>query len=152
MKTLIFLLAVSVSGIMFASESPAPVKAYCFSADLEAGFKDAVAEYVCRELGNRGKKKKSLSIVGRDEAQVFIQFLGTEQVTVSGETTYLLGGYAWNPDQLRTGARTVISIGDYRKGFHAAGMGAQATAGVAWKTEEWIRENREVILQKARKK
>lgn len=157
MKVLTFLFAVLLCVQCFGDEpdktnTPELVKVYCFSEDLEAGFNDDVAEYVCKELGKRGKKKKSLIVVGtREEADAVLQFLGTEHVSTKGEATYFLGGYAWTPDQLKTGARAVLSVGDYKKGFHAAGVNDQATSGVAWKTEEWIRENREAILEKAKK-
>ena len=151
--TAISFLLMALPAFLLADDNKDPelVKVYCFSEDLEAGFKDDTAAFVCRELGKRGEKKKSLRLVeSREEATVFLEFLGTEQSSKAGETTYFGGGYAWRPDQLVTGARTLLTLGGYQKGFHAAGVGAQSTAGVAAKTEKWIRENRDTILEKAK--
>jgi len=154
MRITTFLIAFSLCLPVFAAdEKPELVKVYCFSADLQAGFKDDVAEYVCRELGKRGKKKKSLLLTKtRGAAHVVVEYLGTEHVSKPGETTYVTAGYAWTPDQLKTGAKAILSVDEFTKGFHAAGVGGQATSGIAWKMEEWIRENRDIILEKAKQK
>jgi hypothetical protein len=138
--------------VSFADDNP-PVKVYCFSDDLEAGFQDKSTSYWCNELGKRGAKKKSLALVeDKDSADIRIQYLGTEEIRVQGETTYLLGGYAWTPEQFEKGARAVVTIADYNKGFHATGINFQGPGQVLRDIEKWIRENREVILQKAREK
>jgi hypothetical protein len=153
MKTVIFLLAVSISGTLFASESPAPVKVYCFSADLEAGFKDGDAFFYCKQLSKRGDKKDSLTIVEkRIDAQAIIEYMGVEELTTRGEATYVSYGIAWTPNQDETREVAIINVGDFAKAFSATGINAQAAMGLVRKTEEWIRENREVILEKARKK
>jgi hypothetical protein len=152
MRFLAFLLTIAISGIAFA-EDPELVKVYCFSADLEAGFKDDSAIAWCRILGERGDKKKSLMLVeSQSGANVLIEYLGIEKIQTSGEATYLLGGYAWTPDQTKNGARAVLSVADFKKGFFASGVNFQAPSGLIDKTEKWIRENREVILEKTRKK
>jgi hypothetical protein len=152
MRFLAFLAALAVSGIAFA-EGPDLVKVYCFSADLEAGFKDKPASYWCGELGKRGSKKKSIALTeDKNSADVSVQYLGTEEIRAQGEATYFLGGYAWTPEQFEKGARAVISIADYNKGFHATGINFQGPGQVLRDIESWIRENREVILQKAREK
>jgi len=126
------------------------VKVYCFSEDLEAGFKDETTAYWCKELSKRGEKKHSLVLVNdRSTANVEIKYLGTEEIKTRGEATYLLGGYAWTPDQFAKGARAIITIGEYSKGFHASGIGFQGPGQVLRDIEEWIRENRDTILQKA---
>jgi hypothetical protein len=152
MRFITFLLAIALSGTVLAGERPDPVKAYCFSEDIEAGFKDEKTEYWCKELGKRGGQKKSFVLAEKAVADVAIQYLGTEEIRVQGEATYLLGGYAWTPDQFEKGARAVVTVADYNKGFHASGVGFQGPGQVLRDIEEWIRENREVILQKAREK
>jgi hypothetical protein len=152
MKTLTFLLIIGVSGMAFASESPEIVKVYCFSADLEAGFKDDSAAAWCRILSERGDKKKSIALTeSKADAHVLVEYLGIEKIEAQGDATYLLGGYAWTPNQTKTGARAVITVGDFKKGFFASGINFQAPSGVIEQTESWIRENRETILQKASK-
>lgn len=137
----------------FADESKELVKVYCTSEDLEAGFKDDSAEFFCRELGKRGEKKKSLALSdNRENAEVIVMYLGVEEITTKGETTHLMAGYAWTPDQAKNGARAVITIGGlggFTKGFHATGVNAAAPMGAMRLLENWIRENRETILKKA---
>jgi len=138
--------------IVAADEKDAlePVTVYCFSEDLEAGFKDETATAWCRILGERGEKKKSLAIVeDKQSAHVLVECLGVEKIEAAGETTYLVGGYAWTPDQTKTGARAVITVGDFKKGFFASGIGFRGPSSVINQTEEWIRENRATILEKA---
>jgi hypothetical protein len=154
MKTLAFLLAIGISGIALADDkSVEAVKVYCFSADLEEGFKDDHASYFCKELGKRGKKKKSFVLVnGKDSAHALVQYLGTEEITAIGETTYLVGSYAWTPQQTKSGAKAVVGIGEYTKGFQGTGLNDVALMNCWEKVENWIRANRDTILEKAKKK
>ncbi|MHC4808676.1 MAG: hypothetical protein ACYTBX_20765 [Planctomycetota bacterium] len=152
MKFLAFLLALAISGIAFAEE-PEPVKVYCFSADLEAGFKDGDALFYCKQLSKRGEKKNSLIIVDkRSGAQAIIEYMGVEQLTKRGEATYVNYGIAWTPNQDETREAAIVKIGEFAKAFSGSGINAQAAMELVRKTEKWIRENREVILQKAREK
>ena len=153
MKTLAFLLAIGIFGIAFANDKDAElVKVYCFSADLEAGFSDDSAEYWCKELGKRGSKKKSLALVdSKEDANVLVQYLGTKETTTMGDATYLVGGYAWTPEQTKKGAKAVVAVGDFVKGFHGEGINWQGPGAIMRQIEEWVRENRDTILEKAKK-
>jgi hypothetical protein len=152
MRFLAFLTAFALSGIAFAEE-PEVVKVYCFSADLEAGFKDGGAEYFCKELRSRGEKKNAFILAdNRGNAHVLVQYLGIEKIITQGETTHLVGGYAWTPDQTKNGARAIVGVGEFTKGFHREGTGGTPPYVLSKDIEKWIRENREVILQKANKK
>jgi hypothetical protein len=120
---------------------------------LEAGFKDRFAKTYCVQLGKRGEKKGSLLIIDSPKsADVIIEHLGAEEITERGEATFLTYGIAWTPDVSKNRATAILKIGDFAKAFSADGINAQATDGLIKKTESWIRENREVILQKAREK
>jgi len=137
------------SGNLFAEE-PELVRVYCFSADLEAGFKDSGANYFCRELGKTGEKKGSVVLTKeRALADALVEYLGKEAISTKGETTYLLGGYAWTPDQFKNGVRAVITIDDFSKGFYGEGVNDSAAHSVWTQVETWIRENRAAILEKA---
>ena len=146
----VILLALPAFLLADDKKDPELVKVYCFSEDLQVGFKDKTASYFCKELGNRGSKKKSLVLVDSEQAaNVTVQFLGKERTSAPGETTFVSSGYAWTPDQLKDGARALLSIGDYEKGFYAEGLN-DSTLMLLWnKTEEWLRDNRETILEKA---
>ena len=136
-----------------SADDPQPVKVYCFSADLEAGFRDDSATAWCRIFGERGKKKKSVILTdSKSEAHALVEYLGIEEIESTGETTYFVGGYAWTPDETKIGARAIVAIGDFKKGFFASGTNFQAPSGIIDMAEKWIRENREVILQKAKQK
>lgn len=141
----------SLSSLLYADEpGDARVKVYCFSSDLEAGFKDEKASFFCKELGKDGKEDLVL-VENKKEAHASVQYLGSEQMRVPGETTHLIGGYAWTPDQLKNGVRTVLSIDDFTKGFHGEGIGAAGVYRVLGSIEAWIRDNKEAILAKAKK-
>lgn len=144
--------SVLLAGAAMAADSEL-VDVYCFSDDLEAGFKDETAAYFCKQLGGHGEKKQTLRVVpSADDTHAQIHFLGQERFTEPGEATYLTGGYVWTPDQLKDGARALIVIGDFQKGFYGEGLNDSALV-VLWKQiEEWIRENRETILEKAEQK
>lgn len=135
-----------------APEDPPRIKVYCFSADLEAGFKDKYASYFCKRLGELGEKKGSLRLAEPEETPVVIEFLERKTVETKGESTYIVGGFAWTPDELEHGVRAVLRIGEFAKGFHATGFQDQALNRLWSKIEEWIRENRETILKKAAEK
>lgn len=154
MKTLAFLLAIGISGIGLADEKGVePVKVYCFSADLEAGFKDIDASCYCVELGKRGEKKKSLAIVDeRADAQVIIEYLGAEAFSERGEATFVSYGMAWTPSQAKLKETAIVSVGDFSKSFSSKGVNAQAVLGLVHRSEEWIRENRDTVLEKAKNK
>jgi hypothetical protein len=141
MKTLAFLLAFAISGsIAFAEKPEPPVKVYCFSADLAAGFKDIDASCYCVELGKKGEKKKSLTITNvRETAQITIEYLGSEQFQARGEATYLNYGIAWTPSETKNREAVVLSVGRFSKAFSAEGINAQASGKLVRQTEEWIR-------------
>ncbi len=152
MKAVIFLFAVFLSFQCFADEKPAPVKVYCFSEATEAGFTDEDAGFYCYQLNKRGKKKKSLVVVDeRSDAHVLAEFLGTEQFEARGEATYFNYGLAWTPTQNKNREAAIIKVGDFSKAFTGEGINAQAAGMLIRQTEEWIRENRETILEKAKK-
>lgn len=150
MKMVAFVLLL-VPAIVLADDQPVrTVQIYCSSEDLDAGFKDKIASAFCKELGNQGKKKKSLTLAdGPDNAQAVVRFLGSGTFTKRGETTYVTGGYAWTPDETAHNAAAVVQLDGFSKEFTAEGIGFQATGGVADQVEEWVRENRETILEKA---
>ncbi len=151
MKTLVFILAVAVSGIVFA-EDVELVKVYCSSPDLEAGFKDRGASYFCKELGKLGEKKRSLAVTSeRASADALVNYLGRQPVTRQGETAYHLGGYIWQPSQSADGIRAVVTVGEFQRGFFAEGINDVPLGSVKRQVEEWIRENRATILEKAQK-
>lgn len=151
-KLIVFLLVLFPLSFECFAEDPKPVKVYCFSEDLEAGFKDGTATYFCEQLAKRGKKKESITLVDLDAAHAKVNFLGRESIDAKGETTYFLGGYAWTPDQAKQGARAVVQVADFTKGFYASGVNDAALLNLWEKVEIWIRENRETILEKASKK
>jgi hypothetical protein len=154
MKTLVFLLAISISGISLADDKVAElVKVYCFSADLQAGFKDGDALFYCKQLGKRGDKKKSLELVtDRDSAEVLAHYMGVEEYQERGEAAYLNYGIAWTPTQDKTRETAIIKVGTFAKAFSGSGINAQAAMSIVRQTEEWIRENRGTIMEKAKKK
>jgi hypothetical protein len=150
----ICLILVWIAPLAAADEKSADlVKVYCFSDALEAGFKDNSAKYFCKELGKRGEKKQSLSIADeRNNAHAVVQYLGKEEIIARGEASYIVGGYAWTPDQYKNGVRAILSVGDFSKGFYGEGVNDSA-AFLVWKNiEKWIRENRATILEKASQK
>jgi len=152
MRILTIAVIFAACGMVFA-QKPEPIKVYCFSADLEAGFKDDSATAWCRIFGERAEKKKSIVLVDdKKDAHALVEYLGIEKIDTSGETTYFVGGYAWTPDETKTGARAIVTVGEFKKGFFASGTNFQAPSGVIDMAESWIRENREVILQKAKQK
>ena len=126
------------------------VKVYCFSEAMEAGFVDKGIGF-CKEITKRGTKKKSLvRVESRDEAHMLVEFLSAETVTTRGETTYASSGVAWTPDTEINVRRAHVIVGDFAKEFSSKGINAQAMAGLIHQVEEWIRENRENILEKAK--
>ena len=125
-------------------KDPELVKVYCFSEEIEAGFKDDFATYFCKELGKRGDKKSSLVLEkDRTTADVIVQFTSSEPATVQGTTTFASSGYAWTPERVKVGSRAVVTVGDFAKEFHTS------KGEPSWRVEEWIRNNRETILKKA---
>ena len=52
---------------------------------------------------------------------------------------------------LKNGDRAVLSMGDYIKGFYGEGVNDSAPMGVMYDIEEWIRDNKDAILAKAKK-
>jgi hypothetical protein len=152
MKLIVFLFSILLSFQCFADD-PEPVGVYCFSGALEAGFKDIDANFYCVQLGKRGEKKKSLAIVeSRGEADLVTEFLGAEQFKSRGEATYLNYGIAFTPDLTKNREAAIISVGGFSKAFSSEGINASAAMGLVRQVEEWIRENRETILDKAKKK
>jgi len=136
--------------MVYAQDEPAErVKVYCFSADLEAGFKDEVASFFCSKFE---EDDDWLILTDKESAQVTVEFLGIQEITAPGNTTYLLGGYAWTPDQHKNGVRSVLSIGDFKKGFYGEGINAVAIQRNQAFVSVWIRDNREAILAKAKGK
>lgn len=155
MKALTFLSITTflLSAQCFASDMPEPVKVYCFSADLEAGFKDKGAVYFCGQLNKRGTKKGSLSVVdSKDDAFITVNYLGRKSITKQGEATYFVGRYAWTPEQMQDGIRAVVAVGDFTKGFYAEGINDVPLSSVKDQIEAWIRDNRETIMKKAHEK
>ena len=150
--TAISFILMALPAFLFADDNKDPelVKVYCFSEDLEAGFKDKVAHAFCREVTKNGKKKKSLVDADRESSHVVVQFLGSGKFVQRGETTFVSGGYAWTPDATVNNASAVAVVVDFAKRFSAEGTGFQAVGGVADQVEEWIRENRDTILEKAK--
>ena len=153
MKAILSILLILVFVSPALADDVESVTAYCSSEALEAGFKDRPASFFCEELGKRGAKKKSFSITQtRESAGVVIQFLAKESISERGEATYLIGGYAWTPDQIKTGVRAVVSVGKFNKGFHGKGVNDAAYVDLRDQVESWIRENRATILEKASQK
>lgn len=74
-KLIVFLLVLFPLSFECFAEDPKPVKVYCFSEDLEAGFKDGTATYFCEQLAKRGKKKESITLVDLDAAHAKVNFL-----------------------------------------------------------------------------
>ncbi len=151
--TAISFILLALSAFLLADDKKDPelVKVYCFSEDTEAGFEDKGATYFCKELVKRGKKKGSLEVIESMElAHVAVKYLGVETIPAADRTTFLMGGYAWTPAQYQNGARAVLSIGSFSKGFHGTGVNDVALASCWTQTEEWIRENRDTILEKAK--
>jgi hypothetical protein len=147
MKFLAFLLALAISGIAFAEE-PEPVKVYCFSADLEAGFKDKLGSWFCETLEKRGRKKKSVTFADRQNADVIMEYIGMEKLgTKSDGTTLYSRGIAVSGEKNVNRCESKMTIGDYEKIFTSGHHSDMVNT-----IESWIRENREVILQKAREK
>ena len=152
MRILTIAVIFAAYGMAFA-QKPEPIKVYCFSADLEAGFKDGNALFYCKQLAKQGQKKKSLAIVeDKSTAHAIVEYMGVEQLTSRGEATYLNYGIAWTPNQDETREAAIIKVGEFAKDFSGSGINAQAAMELVRKTESWIRENREVILQKAKQK
>ncbi len=152
MKTLTFLLIIAVSGIAFAAQ-PGLVKVYCFSEDSEAGFKDGHALFFCKQLEKQGGKKKSLVLVdSRDTAHMTAQFVSAEEFSERGEATFVNYGLAWTPSTSKNRRTAIIKVGDFAKALSGEGINAKAAMRLIRKTECWIRENRDTILQKANKK
>ena len=151
--TAISFLLLALPAFLFADDNKDPelVKVYCFSDETEAGFKDFPAIFFCKELSKRGANKKSLvSVESRDEAHVIAEFLSADEVTARGETTYVGSGMAWTPDTEINVRRARVIVGDFSKEFSGEGINASATWELIVRTEEWIRENRENILEKAK--
>lgn len=152
MKIVVFMLLTFLCFQCFADE-PTPVAVYCTSPDTEAGFKDANAIGWCKQFAKEGDKKGSFTIVtDKAKAAVVVEYLGIEEIRTEGEATYFYGGYTWRPDQTKAGARATVSIGDFKKGFFGSGINFQGPGFVIRQIESWIRENREAILEKAKKK
>jgi hypothetical protein len=146
MKTLAFLAAIAVSGIAFAEE-PELVKVYCFSADLEAGFKDKITTWFCEMLEKRGKKKGSLLLVDKGNAEIAVEYLATDKKTTNSGTVLYSGGIAVAGQRTVSTSAINIVVGDFEKAFDGKHPSDSAN-----EIESWIRENRKTILQKARKK
>ncbi len=147
------LLSLLVIAPVLADEKPVElVKVYCFSEALEAGFKDIDGNFYCYQLNKRGVKKKSLTVVDeRPDAHVIAEFLGAEQFESRGEATYFNYGIAWTPSQNKNIEAAIIKVGDFSKAFSSEGINAGAAVALMLQTEEWIRENRETVLEKAKK-
>jgi hypothetical protein len=154
MRYLVFFLYVFFSPIFsLADEKPEPVKVYCFSETLEAGFKDGHALFFCTQLSKQGDKKKSLVLVdSKDSADVMAQFMNAEEFAERGEATYVGYGLAWTPSTNKNRRTAIIKVGDFIKPFSGEGINAQAAMSLVRNTEKWIRENRDTILEKANKK
>ena len=133
-------------------KDPELVKVYCFSEQMEAGFEDVPAMSFCQHLNKRGTKKKSLTRVNvrDDDADVVIHFVEADTVTKRGESTFINYGLAWTPDETLNRRSVIVSVGSFAKPFSAEGVNAQATGRLVRKVEEWIRNNRENILEKAK--
>jgi hypothetical protein len=153
MKVLTFLSIIHLSIQCFAGDTPEPVKVYCFSDALEAGFKDAAGKTFCVQLGKQGEKKNSLTLVeSRESADVIAHFVSAEEITERGEAIYFNYGIAWSPNQTKNRRTTVVKVGDFAKDFSGTGINASATYVLIKRVESWIRENRETILAKRQKK
>ncbi len=141
----------ALPAFLFADDNKDPelVKVYCFSEAMEAGFVDKGIGF-CKEINKRGTKKKSLvRVESRDEAHMLVEFLGAEEVTTRGESTYVSSGMAWTPDSTANVRRARVIVGDFAKEFTGEGINAQAMYELIDRTEEWIRNNRNTILEKA---
>ncbi|MHC4744565.1 MAG: hypothetical protein ACYS8Z_21840 [Planctomycetota bacterium] len=138
-----------------ADENTEPVKVYCFSADLEAGFTDEIAEEMCRAISKRGKKKKSLMLTDVADAQIVVEFIGITGESVveeAGQKFVPYAGSVWEAEKKERTLAATLTVGDYTKQFIRSSTGEAVASGLGSEIEEWIRENREVILQKAREK
>ncbi len=149
--TILFLALLPLAA--FAADGDELVKVYCFSDDLEAGFKDIPASAFCAELQKRGNKKSSLECVeSRNIAHATVHFVGAETLRKRGEAIYINYGIAWNP-AININRRTaIISVRGFSKEFIGEGVNASASATLIKKLEEWIRENKDTILKKAKDK
>ena len=148
--TAISFLLLALPAFLLADDKKDPelVKVYCFSEEMEAGFGDW-GDGFCKQVAKRGTKKKSLvRVESREEAHMLVEFLSAETVTTRGETTYVGSGMAWTPDTEINVSRARVIVGDFSKEFSGEGINASATWELIVKTEEWIRENRETILEK----
>ncbi len=153
--TAISFLLLVLPAFLFADDNKDPelVKVYCFSEEMEAGFSGDGGALFCKEINKRGTKKKSLiRVESRDEAHMLVEFLGAEEVTTRGESTYVSSGMAWTPDGTANVRRARVIVGDFAKEFTGQGINAQAMGRLIRKVEEWIRNNRENILEKAQAK
>ncbi len=151
--TAISFLLLVLPAFLFADDNKDPelVKVYCFSEAMEAGFEDAYDSTFCIELAKRGKKKKSLvRVESRDEAHMLAEFLSADEVTTRGETTYVSSGMAWTPDTEINVRRARVIVGDFSKEFSGQGINAQAAGELIRNVEKWIRENRDMIIEKAK--
>jgi len=154
MKTLTFMVIIAVSGIAFAGQ-PEPLKVYCFSMDIAAGFKDEVAEEMCRAIAKRGKKKKSVTLTDAADAQIIVQFIGVtgeRVVAEAGQKFVPYAGSVWQAEKKERTLAAELTVGDYTKEFNRSSTGGAVASGLGSEIEEWIRENRDTILQKAQKK
>ena len=147
MKTLAFLLSIAFSGVMLAAENSELVKVYCFSDATEAGFEDKETSDYCEDIQKRGKKKKSLVFVdNKESADVLVKYVVTEKHVGQGDKTTYYAGTATTQEKITLITTMVIIIGDFERRF------SDEFPEVIYKVEEWIRENRDVILEKAKKK
>ena len=148
----ILLILLTISPVL-TDDGPEPVKVYCFSDAMEAGFKDIPASAFCAELAKRGNKKKSLiRVPERTEADAIAHFVDAEQFTEKGEAIFFSYGIAFAPNQTKNRRTAVLQVGGFAKGFSAEGVNAQASGMLVRQTEEWIRENRATILEKTSQK
>lgn len=150
--TPIFLLSAVLSAATALASDPEPVKVYCYSEELREGFKDDDAEFFCYQLDKRGRKKSSLVVVENEaDADMVAEFLSAESVTKRGETTFVSYGLVWTPDEAENRETALIRVGTFSKPFIGEGINASAAGKLIRGVEEWIRENRETILEKAAK-
>ncbi len=152
--TAISFLLLALSAFLLADDKKDPelVKVYCFSEDTEAGFEDVPAMFFCQYLDKEGTKKKSLiRVESREEAHLIAEHLSADEVTTRGESTYVSSGMAWTPDSATNIETARVKVGDFMKEFSSDGMNdVQAGMGLVRNVEEWIRNNRENILEKAK--
>lgn len=152
MKSVVFILLMFLCFQCFADE-PTPVKVYCFSDALKAGFKDIDGSFFCNRLTKIvGKKKGSIEPAPENGADVIIHHLGMEQLEQSGKAIYLSYGLLWSPTETVNYEAAILKVGDFAKEFRSSGINASSGIILVKQVESWIRENRETILKKTKQK